>query len=39
MWKKVEIVNKIFFKIVRTALIIEIFETKSILLSAILFYN
>ena len=39
IWNKVEIVNKAFFKIFQTALIIEIFEIKSILLSAILFYN
>ena len=39
IWKKVEIVNKTFFKIFQTALIIEIFEINSILLSAILFYN
>ena len=39
VWKKVEIVNKTFFKIFQTALIIEILESKSILLSAILFYN
>ena len=43
IWKKVETVNKTFyktfFKTFQTALIVEIFETKSILLSAILFYN
>ena len=37
--KKVEIVNKTFFKLFYTALIIKIFEAKCILLSAILFYN
>ena len=36
--KKVEIVNKTFFKLY-TVLIIKIFEAKCILLSAILFYN
>ena len=39
IWKKVEIVDKIFLKILQTSLIFEIFKTKSILLSVILFYN
>ena len=40
IWKKVQIVNKTFFKIFKIAFnIIEIFETKGILLSAILSYN
>ena len=39
IWKNVETVNKTFFKTFQTASIIEIFENKSILLPAILFYN
>ena len=38
IWKKVDIVNNTFFKIFQTVLIFEIIDTRSILLSYILFY-